>query len=103
MEKLKTEQGMSQRLRDYIDNILSKIMEYSPEILEICTSGGSSSGKQASRSNRASINNDSRKNSISSSSKNSSTSKFWFIKLYKQTNKLVNKKKHNRVVFSYNF
>ena len=80
MEKLKTEQGMSQRLRDYIDNILSKIMEYSPEILEICTMGGSSSsssGKQTSRSNRASVsNNDSRKNSTSSSMKNSSTSKF---------------------------
>ena len=35
MEKLKTEQQISKRLREYVDEIISKILEYNPEILEI--------------------------------------------------------------------
>ena len=35
MNKLQIEQQATQRLRDYIDSMLSKIMEHSPEILEI--------------------------------------------------------------------
>lgn len=40
MEKLKAEQQSSQRLKEYLDNILGKIMEYNPELLEICVNGG---------------------------------------------------------------
>ena len=64
MEKLKTEQGMAQRLREYIDNMICKIMEYSPEILEICTSGANSS-KQPMRG-LSSASNDSSKASLRS-------------------------------------
>ena len=36
MEALKLEQQISQRLTEYIDNILTRIMEHSPELLEKC-------------------------------------------------------------------
>lgn len=51
MDKLKNEQQMTQRLREYIDSIISKIMLNNPELLEVCTNTSSSSS-----SNKASAN-----------------------------------------------
>ncbi len=36
MEKLKSEEQATQRLKEYIDNILTRIMEHSPQLLEYC-------------------------------------------------------------------
>jgi hypothetical protein len=36
LETLRTEQQITQRLKEYIDNILTRIMEHSPELLEKC-------------------------------------------------------------------
>ena len=36
IEKLKTEQQITARLKEYLDNILTRIMEHSPELLEKC-------------------------------------------------------------------
>jgi len=43
MQKIRREQQITQRLREYVDNLLSKIMEQNPEMLEVTQSYTSSS------------------------------------------------------------
>lgn len=47
MEKFKAEQQASQRLREYIDNILGRIMEYNPNLLEVCIGNSTSVSKSS--------------------------------------------------------
>ena len=48
MNKLQNEQQITQRLRDYIDSMLSKIMEHSPEILEITMMAANAAASKSS-------------------------------------------------------
>jgi hypothetical protein len=51
MDKLNNEQRVCNRYRDYIDRILSAIMERNPEILEIRSTTSASGGGSAKITN----------------------------------------------------